>query len=149
MASQSVQIANALKTDIDAETWPVTLTTYREYLGQLSRSDLGSVNRVSIFPYTLTTERSSRSGVAHERGVGLVLRSQVDPNTASEVDEMIETVESLAARYMATPITYDTDKTATPVSVTQISGDQMYDVDRLADGRVFQGGILITYSTRN
>jgi len=149
MASEAVQIATALKTDLDAQSWPVTLTSYREYLGHISREDLGTANRVSIFPYSHNLGAISRGSVEREHGVAIVLRSSAAPEVASGVDELVETVEDLSDRYRLQKINYTEDSIATPTAVAQLLGDQLYDVDRLADSRTFLGGLIITYTTRS
>jgi hypothetical protein len=145
MSSLAADIADALKTDMDGQTWPVVLTTAREYLVSISRTDLGATKRASIFPYTHATERGSgRGNVTREHGIAIVLRAQVDPADNSDVDELVETLEDIADRYSLTTL-----NAAVPQGVEMILSNQLYDVDRLADSRVFQGGIVITYTTRN
>lgn len=148
MSSPSADLADALKTDLDGQSYPVTLTTAREYLVPLKRTELGSAKRVSIFPFELRAEREGRNGSSNERGIGLILRAAVDPTDASAVDDLVETVEDMIARYLITPIDYGASANAIPTGITLINGDQLYDVDLLGQSRIFQGGFITTYTTR-
>lgn len=143
MASAAATIADSLKTDIDAQSWPVTLATYREYMTSINRATLGSDIRVSIFPYTHQVERIARSTTTKTHGVGVVIRAAVDPDDKDALDDLIETIESLSERYAIEPI-----GGGSPNLVQMLLADQLYDVDQLADSRLFVGGITINYQTR-
>lgn len=143
MASTAATIADSLKTDIDAQSWPVTLATYREYMTSINRATLGSEMRVSIFPYTHQVERIARSTTTKTHGVGVVIRAAVDPDDKDALDDLIETIESLSERYAIEPI-----GGGSPSLVQMLLADQLYDVDQLADSRLFVGGITINYQTR-
>lgn len=143
MASVAATIADALKTDIDAQSWPLTLTTYREYMTSINRATLGSEVRVSIFPYTHQIERIARSTTTKTHGVGVVIRAAADPDDPASLDDLVETIEALASRYALEPI-----GGGTPNIVQMLVADQLYDVDQLADSRLFVGGITINYQTR-
>jgi hypothetical protein len=143
MASAAATIADSLKTDIDAQSWPVTLSTYREYMTSINRATLGSEIRVSIFPYTHQVERIARSTTTKTHGVGVVIRAAVDPDDKDALDDLIETIESLSERYAIEPI-----GGGSPNLVQMLLADQLYDVDQLADSRLFVGGITINYQTR-
>jgi len=143
MASAAATIADSLKTDIDAQSWPVTLSTYREYMTSINRATLGSEIRVSIFPYTHQVERIARSTTTKTHGVGVVIRAAVDPDDKDALDDLIEAIESLSERYAIEPI-----GGGSPNLVQMLLADQLYDVDQLADSRLFVGGITINYQTR-
>lgn len=143
MASLSATIADALKTDIDAQSWPVTLTTAREYLRPLARADMGAAKRVSVFPVRLRMGNVSRGGTEREHGIAVVLRAAVNPATTADVDALVETVEALADRYQKQAI-----GEGTPSSVEFPAGDTIYDPEAMAEDQAFIGGIIITYSTR-
>lgn len=143
MASAAAAIAEALKVDVVGQSWPVTVSANREFLAPIRLADLSTTNRVSIFPYTLTVENVSRGAIGRDYGVGLVLRAQASPADTAGVDALVETIEDMADRYLKTVV-----GGATPTGVSMILGDELYDVDRLAQDLLFQGGILITYTTR-
>lgn len=143
MASLSAAIAAALKTDLDGQSWPVTVTSFREYLAPIRRADLGAQVRASIFPYTLAPERASRASISRLHGIGLVLRAAATPSDIAAVDLLVETVELMADRYLFTAI-----GASTPESVEMLNGSDIYDVDRLGQDQLFQGGLIITVNTR-
>jgi len=60
MSSIAADLAEALKIDLDGESWPVTLTTFREYLFPLERTSLGNTKRLSLFHFEQVSEREVR-----------------------------------------------------------------------------------------
>lgn len=143
MASLSATIADAVKTDLDAQSWPVTLTTVRDYLLPLSRVDMGVANNVNVFPVKHSIGRITRAGTEREHGIAVVLRAAADPGDSSAVDLLVETVEAWIDRYIETTI-----GGATPAGVELVGIDTLYDPDLLTEARTFLGGIIITYTTR-
>lgn len=144
MAGEAAAIADLLKADIDGQSWPVTLASFREYMTPVQRSTLGITKRLSIFPYTHQIERGvGRGSATRTHGVAVVLRASVEPEDITSVDPLVETLEDIADRYTITPL-----GDGVPQTSQMILGDQLYDIDQLADSRLFVGGIIINYQTR-
>lgn len=143
MASLAATIADALQTDLDAQSWPVVLTTTRDYLMPMSRAEMGSVRHVNVFPVRHRIARVSRGSAERQHGIAVVLRSAVTPSDSDAVDLLVETVEAWIDRYIEEKL-----GAATPIEVELVGVDTLYDPELLTEASTFLGGIIITYTTR-
>lgn len=148
MASEIIDITQAITDDINGASWDLTFTAERKYLVPLSRSKMGDTNHVHVFPLTWDWESASRGKERDTYGVIVMFRRAVDNSDTATIDALIEQVEDIVERYQKTKAVpgYTTAR-VTGVSLASPQGE-IYDIDELSSSRVFVSGILIEITNK-
>lgn len=148
MASEIVNITQAVTNDINSESWNLAFTAERKYLSPLKREKMGSVNHVHVFPLTWDWEAASRSTERDTYGVIVMFRRAVDPSDTALIDTLVEQMENMVDRYQKTKAVpgYTTAK-VTGVTLASPQGE-IYNIDELSASRIFVSAILIEITNK-
>lgn len=148
MASEIVDITQAVTDDINAQSWNLTFTAERKYLAPASKKSMGDTNYVHVFPLTWDWETASRGSERDTYGVIVMFRRAVDPSSTATIDSLIEQIEDMVDRYQKTKAVpnYETAK-VTNVTLASPQGE-IYDIDELSASRTFVSAFVIEITNK-
>ncbi len=139
MAAKIVDLAEAVVTELNAESFSQAFTATRHYVPKIDLKDAASLS-VLVAPSGFSTSIASRANDDEEYtiDIGVLKRLTVDGNT--ELDPLMLLVEEIKNHFRRKTI-------ASPAAVcTEITNDPIFDIESLDQKRQFASVLNLKFS---
>jgi len=135
----AVDIANAVVSALNAETFSQAFTASRTWVPRETLEDLKTLT-VSVVPETVRAERHDRAQFTEDHRIVVAVRKKLDGDDLTDVDPYVLLVQEIADYLRAArPPTY---QDAAPVGVEI---DPIFAPDQLDTKRQFTSVLTVTY----
>ncbi len=137
MSSQIVAIADAVATSLAGGSFSQPLQVQRLDWWQFDLRDITGLDAI-VLPDAEQLRRASRLQWDHQYDVRVVVQKRIDASQTSEIDGMIQLVEEICDHLRSA------GRMASAV-LTEIAWSPIFDRRLLAQRRVYQTQIVVTY----
>jgi hypothetical protein len=138
MVSNAIDIANAIVSELNAETFSQEFTAVRYYLPQTKLENLAEL-KVSVVPRTITETVSSRESTVGEYIIDVGIQKAIDPAVLAEADELMLLAEEISNFFrLRTLVDYEPANWAGVETTLYSSGE-------LSDLRAFTSIVRLSY----
>ena len=139
MAHIAVEIAEAVKDEINAETFSVAITATRAFLPKYDLKDMSTLH-VTVVPKALEVTTATRATATNNIDVDVVVQQIVDPDSISAVDALMAIVQEIADFFRLRKLT---EYSASWVGTQQV----LYSVEHMNEKRLFTNVLTFTFRT--
>lgn len=135
-----IEIAEAVKDDLNAGSWSHVFTAARAYLPENDAGTLSTL-RVSVVPSAVRKEVLTRSNERGEYRIGIIVQKKVDDKLNATLDPLMRLVEEIMDYLFMRKL----DNYADAFPSTTIANDPIYDVEDLEEDLIFTAPVEVEY----
>jgi len=149
MAHVGVAIAEAVKADLNAESFSQSFTATREYLPRYGPGDLQTL-RVVVVPAGWSSDLADRGRVRiRDWGVDVAVVKKLDPSDNAAVDPLMALLDEIVDRYeqQESLATYTAGTARLVKAEAYPAAPAGYVPEEMEAGRLFWGLVKLTFRT--
>jgi len=144
MACLAGQIADAVTTELNAESWSQSFTAIRKYRARYALPDLQSL-RVAVLLGPASFETLSRGRDDIHYAVDVAILKKINPDDNAQVDPLVELMEQIKDHFRGKGLTADSRAIFCMKREFVSPGEALIDDDHLSDDRTFAGAIRLNW----
>ena len=139
MAHVAVDIAEAVKDEINDNTFSVAITATRAFVPHFDLKDMAALH-VTVVPMTLDVAAASRGAATNNVDVDVVVQKIVDPDSIAAVDALMSIVQEIADFFRLRRLT---EYSASWVGTRQV----LFSPEHMNEKRLFTNVLTFTFRT--
>jgi len=139
VASVAVEIAEAVKTELNAEAFGMAFTAERAYLPEYDLQDM-SVLTVTVVPKAMDGERVARSAEQVDYQIDVGVQKKLATASVAEIDALMALVQEIADRLRFRRLAEKPD-----ALWVRTQNEPVYSVEHLSQLRQFTSVLTLTY----